>query len=118
MVNMRFMALKDSLPDRPNFKMPSLPKLYAPSKRSVTSLGTIHSTEALSSQPNLSRESTTASKDPATALDRVLEYLTGDVVILGGYRGSVLRSAEAPHQQCWAPVKLVRYITTFYWVQS
>ncbi|KAF9871655.1 hypothetical protein CkaCkLH20_10853 [Colletotrichum karsti] len=43
--------------------------------------------------------------DPAI-LDKVLETLTGDIVILGGYRGSILRSAEPPHHQLWAPVKI------------
>ncbi|KAF4547559.1 Hypothetical protein D9617_40g012990 [Elsinoe fawcettii] len=32
--------------------------------------------------------------------------LTGDLVVLGGYRGSVLRSAEAPHVQLWVPIKV------------
>lgn len=39
-------------------------------------------------------------------LDRALETLTGDVVILGGYRGSILRSAKPPHRQLWVPVKV------------
>ncbi|KAL8950299.1 MAG: hypothetical protein Q9222_003665 [Ikaeria aurantiellina] len=38
--------------------------------------------------------------------DRALDSLTGDVVILGGYRGSVLRSAKPPHRQLWVPVKV------------
>ena len=37
---------------------------------------------------------------------RALENLEGDVVILGGYRGSILRSAEPPHRQVWVPVKV------------
>ncbi|KAK3703309.1 hypothetical protein LTR37_014521 [Vermiconidia calcicola] len=37
---------------------------------------------------------------------RALEQLEGDVVVLGGYRGSILRSAEAPHRQLWVPVKV------------
>jgi len=32
-----------------------------------------------------------------------LQRLEGDVVVLGGYRGSVLRSAESPHQRLWPP---------------
>lgn len=103
MVNIRFMALKDSLPDVPNFKMPSLPKRYSQAWKSSLSLHTVYSTEALGQQFGSSREANPAPKDP---LDRVLEELTGDVVIMGGYRGSILRSAEAPHQQVWAPVKL------------
>lgn len=39
-------------------------------------------------------------------LDEAMETLTGDVVILGGYRGSVLRSAKPPHRQLWVPVKV------------
>ena len=37
---------------------------------------------------------------------RALDHLTGDVVVLGGYRGSILRSAEPPHRQCWVPIKV------------
>ena len=39
-------------------------------------------------------------------LDKALESLTGDIVILGGYRGSILRSAKPPHRQLWVPVKV------------
>ena len=42
----------------------------------------------------------------ASAIDSVLESLTGDIVVMGGYRGSVLRSAEPPHRQLWVPVKV------------
>lgn len=45
-------------------------------------------------------------KDGSTDLDRVLAELTGDIVVMGGLRGSVLRSAKPPHQQVWAPVKV------------
>ena len=38
--------------------------------------------------------------------DRALSQLTGDVVVLGGYRGSILRSAKPPHRQLWVPVKV------------
>ncbi|CZT19689.1 related to Bacillus licheniformis esterase [Ramularia collo-cygni] len=37
---------------------------------------------------------------------QALEQLEGDVVILGGYRGSILRSAEPPHRQLWVPIKV------------
>lgn len=37
---------------------------------------------------------------------KALHELTGDVVVLGGYRGSVLRSAEPPHRQVWVPIKV------------
>lgn len=106
-VNMRLMALKDSLPEVPNFKMPTLAKIQAASRKSQLSLNTMFFNEGSATpRPAPDREASIASKDPQTALDRVLEHLTGDIVILGGYRGSVLRSAEPPHQQVWAPVKL------------
>jgi hypothetical protein len=37
---------------------------------------------------------------------KALSKLEGDLVILGGYRGSILRSAQPPHRQLWAPVKV------------
>ena len=39
-------------------------------------------------------------------LENSLESLIGDIVIMGGYRGSVLRSAQPPHRQQWVPVKV------------
>ncbi|CAK3805690.1 Hypothetical predicted protein [Lecanosticta acicola] len=38
--------------------------------------------------------------------NEALDNLEGDIVILGGYRGSVLRSAEPPHRQLWVPIKV------------
>ncbi len=40
-----------------------------------------------------------------TALDHALSDLKGDVVIMGGYRGSILRSTET-HKQVWIPIKV------------
>ncbi|KAF2194817.1 hypothetical protein K469DRAFT_547858 [Zopfia rhizophila CBS 207.26] len=37
---------------------------------------------------------------------RAVQDLTGDLVILGGYRGSILRSAEPPNRQLWVPLKV------------
>ena len=39
-------------------------------------------------------------------LDHVLEHLTGDLVVMGGYRGSILRSTKPPNRQLWVPVKV------------
>jgi hypothetical protein len=39
-------------------------------------------------------------------LSDALEQTTGDLVIMGGYRGSILRDAKPPHRQLWAPVKV------------
>jgi hypothetical protein len=41
----------------------------------------------------------------SSSLDRALESLTGDVVIMGGYRGSILRSTKT-NRQVWVPVKV------------
>ncbi|TDZ27226.1 Uncharacterized protein C8035_v011943 [Colletotrichum spinosum] len=94
MANVRMKAIKDSLPERPTFKMPSLPKL--PSSLKLN--------EDAAKAPELSPAK--ADIDSSATLDRVLNGLTGDIVILGGYRGSILRSAEPPHHQLWAPVKI------------
>ncbi|KAM0458741.1 hypothetical protein ACHAPV_005730 [Trichoderma viride] len=115
MVNVRFMAIKHSLPDVPNFKIPSIPGLaglQAISRKSTISLNGIFSNESAShSKQNLDSAASKeipkeAPIDDSERLDRVLEELTGDIVVMGGYRGSILRSAEPPHQQLWAPVKL------------
>ena len=46
------------------------------------------------------------SKTINSYLEKALENLTGDIVLMGGYRGSVLRSARPPHRQQWVPVKV------------
>lgn len=46
------------------------------------------------------------SKTTHSYLEDALENLTGDIVIMGGYRGSILRSAQPPHRQLWVPVKV------------
>jgi len=44
--------------------------------------------------------------EPHPFFAQALQELEGDVVVLGGYRGSVLRSAEPPHRQLWVPIKV------------
>ena len=39
-------------------------------------------------------------------LEQALEGLTGDLVVMGGYRGSILRSAKPPNRQLWVPIKV------------
>ncbi|OHF00148.1 hypothetical protein CORC01_04556 [Colletotrichum orchidophilum] len=96
MANVRMKAIKDSLPERPTFKMPSLPKLGSSLRLNEDATG-----KAIPEAP-----APKSDNDGLSTLDRVLETLTGDIVILGGYRGSILRSAEPPHHQLWAPVKI------------
>ncbi|KOS18834.1 Uncharacterized protein ESCO_001201 [Escovopsis weberi] len=112
MVSTRLMAIKDSLPDVPNFKMPSLAKIQAASKLSALSLngislnGIFSNDTSASGQNSVDRDQAHGLGNDSTTLDGVLEDLTGDIVIMGGYRGSILRSAEPPHHQLWAPVKV------------
>ncbi|KAL3478196.1 hypothetical protein BJX99DRAFT_224787 [Aspergillus californicus] len=39
-------------------------------------------------------------------LYEAMNELTGDVVVMGGYRGSILRSAKPPQRQVWVPMKV------------
>jgi len=39
-------------------------------------------------------------------LQKACDNLTGDLVVLGGYRGSILRSSDPPHRQLWVPIKV------------
>lgn len=93
-VNSRFKALVDSF-DTPSFKLPN--NLRSPLK-SKFSVAEIESTP--SGIPSLK------TRDSMSPLDSIVDSLVGDVVIMGGYRGSILRSAEPPHRQLWVPVKL------------
>ena len=45
-------------------------------------------------------------KSTRSHLDQALEHLTGDLVVIGGYRGSILRSAKPPNRQLWVPIKV------------
>lgn len=106
-VNSRFKAIVDSF-DPPSFKLPSMPSM--PSMPSTLSLRSPlkkseFTMEETRREPARS-ESARAIKGPIDPLDSVLENLTGDLVILGGYRGSILRSAEPPHRQLWVPMKV------------
>ncbi|KAL4874648.1 hypothetical protein BJY04DRAFT_203459 [Aspergillus karnatakaensis] len=55
-------------------------------------------------QRNRSPRSSVAATYPF--LYEAMSELTGDVVVMGGYRGSVLRSAKPPHRQLWVPMKV------------
>ncbi|OIW33749.1 hypothetical protein CONLIGDRAFT_552131, partial [Coniochaeta ligniaria NRRL 30616] len=91
-VNVRLKAIKDSW-DAPTFKLPSI------------------FPDSMKTGPSPNGSLTAVNQRPKgdglyPALDRVLETLTGDIVIMGGYRGSVLRSSQPPHRQLWVPVKV------------
>lgn len=116
--------------------MPSMPSLNIPSSlsSSLTDLtrgragslkgSSTNSTRKTTPSPlNLNKASVESAKKsprfgggnagmtPAAAAQhpyftKAVQDLTGDVVILGGYRGSILRSAEPPHRQLWVPIKV------------
>ncbi|KAI0400846.1 hypothetical protein F4802DRAFT_619525 [Xylaria palmicola] len=102
--NSRLKAITDSW-DRPTFKLPQLPQLPkilpAPLKRPLLGF------ESEASQGDQLRPmAISETKDSnLSELDCALESLTGDIVIMGGYRGSVLRSTRT-RRQVWVPVKL------------
>ncbi|CAN8096615.1 unnamed protein product [Discula destructiva] len=101
-VNSRLKAIVDSF-DTPSFKLPSMPSTL--SLRSPFQKNEFSVEETSSADPSRA-SSLRASRGPRDPLDSALEALTGDLVILGGYRGSILRSAEAPHRQLWVPIKV------------
>lgn len=108
-VNIRFKAIKDTLHDssRGLLTMPSIP-VHLPDFR----FGDNNNQNGQSEDVD-SREAHNGGNGPRQApsdnmypiLSEAMASLTGDVVIMGGYRGSVLRSAKPPHRQLWIPVK-------------
>ncbi|KAF2744686.1 hypothetical protein M011DRAFT_164317 [Sporormia fimetaria CBS 119925] len=127
-VNSRMKAIKDSWQDA-NFKLPSLPTIPSfgfSGREDSSSVSTNNRSSSfrvsfLPSASSLSKSaSTKTSKTKTTSADapstsssnaypfftKALQELTGDVVVLGGYRGSILRSAEPPHRQLWVPIKV------------
>ncbi|QSZ30522.1 hypothetical protein DSL72_000076 [Monilinia vaccinii-corymbosi] len=98
-----------------NFWIPSTPSYRSKSITDEPSgiLPIATKKKSLESSPSFAKpdtffgnENTRSSTKPTNALDKAMENLTGDVVIMGGYRGSILRSAKPPHHQLWVPVKV------------
>lgn len=109
MVNMRLQAIRESLPDVPTFKMPTMPKINPPSFVAMSMLNLGDDSGPQTPVRSTTRDSDNlcvTPKDGLSTLDQVLANLTGDIVLMGGLRGSILRSAKPPHQQVWAPVKV------------
>ncbi|MCJ1271214.1 hypothetical protein MMC22_011114 [Lobaria immixta] len=132
-VNSRFKAIVDSLQDS-NIKLPSLPSLpninltslrpdftrnraWSDTRKPTFQDGTLDNANIQHDRAGGSSSAWTdgwanssnaqkASKPVLSQLDQALDQLTGDIVIMGGYRGSVLRSAKPPHRQLWVPVKV------------
>ncbi|CAI6336671.1 unnamed protein product [Periconia digitata] len=119
-----------SVPSLPNFNFGSRDDLFKSSRVNSPSLQATNATDnAAASMSNnranlLQENERTASntstvnpsseaQGPANAnsvthphFTRALQEIEGDLVILGGYRGSILRSAEPPNRQLWVPIKV------------
>ena len=119
------------LPSLPNIKMPnftsdfirdrsgslnkrasvSLPYSTQPNGREAASKMETRPVDPMTRQPYSSTKAAMADVSPGKTSNhpnfkRALQHLEGDVVVLGGYRGSILRSADPPHRQLWVPVKV------------
>lgn len=120
---------RPSIPDMPSFSFSALrPDFLRPRARSETKQGPSLINEGFhgSSQPrgfvtsgtpaqmevpmaagiNGLQASQKLPNDSLSHLEHALDHLTGDVIIMGGYRGSVLRSAKPPNRQLWVPIKV------------
>ena len=132
-VNSRMKAIKDSFQDSA-IRLPSLPTLpslnlnvlrhqYLRRRSSSDTNKALNSPKGDTrgidaniqavSEPSVAQEIANGSKHGRkkskathTHLEHALDNLTGDLVIMGGYRGSILRSAKPPHRQLWVPVKV------------
>ncbi|KAK5262272.1 hypothetical protein LTR20_005169 [Exophiala xenobiotica] len=127
MANSRFKAITDSFQNS-TLRFPKLPTIRPSPKRRISpesSSANPQITETDAPAPDSTRnqdyhytsikkmrnarkgdEVETPQQRAHPILSHALSKLTGDVVILGGYRGSILRSAQPPHRQLWVPVKV------------
>ncbi|KAI1423577.1 hypothetical protein F5Y12DRAFT_526531 [Xylaria sp. FL1777] len=101
--NSRLKAITDSW-DRPTFKLPQLPNIIPAPLKKYPLLG-FETSEASQSDQTRSMTISEARDSNLSEIDRALESLTGDIVVMGGYRGSILRSTRT-RRQVWVPVKL------------
>ena len=106
--NSRFKAITDSWQDS-RLRNPRLSTINFHPSLSLSSdeasrdavTNTIGSQESVTTQ---SRARQTKHLHPAMA--KALDELAGDVIVLGGYRGSILRSTKPPNRQLWIPIKV------------
>lgn len=123
-VNSRYKAIKDSLQDSssrifsmPSFNLPDFRHEWHPARflgdyqrkdgvlagdARLNSAADVNGSETSfnGSKPNV------RSNTIYPFLDQAASHITGDVVVMGGYRGSILRSAKPPHRQLWVPMKV------------
>ncbi|RJE27315.1 hypothetical protein PHISCL_00325 [Aspergillus sclerotialis] len=123
-VNSRFKAIKDSLQDSSS-RLLSMPTLHLQDIRSDWGYkqflqdASQRRANHQSDDPNLLRNANGERAPPPQpqptrvnsallnpALAEAVSDMTGDVVVMGGYRGSILRSAKPPQRQLWVPMKV------------
>ncbi|GAB1194090.1 hypothetical protein APSETT444_003331 [Aspergillus pseudonomiae] len=124
-VNSRFKAIKDSLQDSSS-RLLSMPSLHLQDLRSDWGYKPFLGDVANRKGNNYADEPPPTSDAPREqappqfgarpprvnsnswhpVLNEAMSALTGDVVIMGGYRGSILRSAKPPQRQLWVPMKV------------
>lgn len=134
-VNSRFKAIRDSFQDS-SFRMPKFPNLSIGPFGPLSPNKSEHGASSPKNNSRLDREAATrayrnlpyqsefmrksnaavssghmmAHNEPQKSshpiLAEALSDLHGDVIVLGGYRGSVLRAATPPYRQLWVPVKV------------
>ena len=123
-INSRFKAITDSFQDSALGRMPKMPSVSLSSlKPGGIQRNNSDDTKFSSHHIDASAQRGSATNKPAIAntnasssskqakhthpiLNEAVSDLAGDVVVLGGYRGSILRSAKPPHKQLWVPVKV------------
>lgn len=118
MVNSRFKAISDTWQDS-SLRMPKLPSMNhreylrprqrtnSDETRSNTRMNTGSLLQPRNTNENQQRASPSdASTSKHPVLKEALSRTEGDLVILGGYRGSILREAQPPHRQLWVPIKV------------
>ncbi|KAF2092719.1 hypothetical protein NA57DRAFT_49843 [Rhizodiscina lignyota] len=105
-INSRIKAIRDTLQDV-DFRLPSLPSIstfsFTSSKGDSSPDGQAHARDTTPSIPSSAKYKPTPAEERFT---RAISQLEGDVVLLGGYRGSTLRSAEPPNRRLWIPLKV------------
>ena len=114
-INNRIKALRDSF-EESSIRMPNLPTLarlrngrddnISPTPNPLNRMSNIVLPKSLMG----ARKDNDATTDPDSAspyphLSAAISQLEGDIVILGGYRGSRLRRRHSPHTRLWIPIK-------------
>ena len=104
-VNIRFKAIMDSLYDSGRGLGGLVPSLRLPDFQFGENRTQGNGTDSTHQPQSGESDSDQSQQDNQSFLSEAMSGLTGDVVIMGGYRGSILRTAQPPHRQMWIPMK-------------